>query len=77
MFLFVSLMEKWSSRGRALEHSESSGTKIMMSGPTVCSYSNKDLFQDFFLTSMLFVCVLLLVYYLSEAFMAHLETFWS
>ncbi len=28
-------MDRWSSRGRALEDLESSGTKIMMSGPIV------------------------------------------
>ena len=28
-------MDRWSSRGHALENLESSGTKIMMSGPIV------------------------------------------
>ena len=39
-FFFVLFLlhwiEKWSSRGRVMEHLDSSDTKIMMRGPIVC-----------------------------------------
>ena len=72
LLLFFHWIEKWSSRGRAMD---SSGPKVMMRGmPAIWKQKQRSLNR--FLQHVNVVCVQK-VYYLSEGFKACLESFWS
>ena len=74
--LLLYWIKKQSSRGRLLEHLESSGTKMMMKCVGVNREANKLVMMTFTDVSD-FSFGALPIYYLSEVFKARLVSFWS
>ena len=70
-------INKSSSHEHTLEHMESTGTKIMISGPIVCQLCNRRSLKMNFPFLKLSTVFTLPVYYRNKGFKACLELFWN